>query len=1396
MPKRKPVRVPKPHEKHHKKGAFLTRRRVRVFLAIFIVFLFFHISGADAQAPDILKSIIHTINPPKPIIQSSKVLSTDIQQAIGAEAKLKITQEQANALVSTNTSGSNQGQNNTANTSNNLNAASVQTTQKPSIISNIIYPLQFLISASPADKAKLRLNHIDQLINELQSLFGSNTSDKAINQAINIIQNVGQETGQVVADKNVQTDREILTLQIEQYNRLQLILQKIEDTLPIDAYLKIDSARDKYLVSGAQNALNNAPNLEVINNIALGEIRKIVGSDFAELKAIEVLTDINNGLRPEAQQKLAGIQKELALQFEKRMLKLPSAVRNRKLQSYIAFSYGNPVDQVQSFSQMQHFLTDRDMILNVESLKELALKKIEARIFEIKTQQTRDEFINTTFNNPQTLEVLTQVQLDTSAQTNDQQKKQVADLETNSRSKIVQTFNTAKNLDAFFAPELLKTTSMLDTVIANRLATVLENSPGVSSEVKARMQGIQQKILQNFVSGIRQKDFLTTPKVTYSPVSENADVRLLLPAPYAIPLLREIKTQLSGNDILAIALAEKANTSILATHMLTQVNDPAVFGQYQQFITDNPQVKQFIQQYVGPNFFTHLAEKKKILDKQSKIDDQQLYEKMQQIVQGIFVTKGKTNDEKQLPQLVQTEIDNLKNSLAVNEVPKLETPSDVKLPEVASLPTDIQNALVLAAKKQIKAQQQSKTILDINTEAKALGVSVPLILPDNPLYPLENVIREIPILLTADPVQKAKELIKIDNEKTIEVAKLVEENQSTSSIDIAVKTLGSVKKDFDTLQQNVGEVKKVEQTEPEKIDQLVTQVIENGVARQTVFSSIENNVYGDAYVAVEKIRQDILKDGVDTLLAITDNNVQKLTDKLEKTVTSDTSSPATSITSDIKAVELLNEIARTQPQSAQKVLQTGEASIAASLEKTLLSQPAQLRAQEVSSYVQEATGNPVRQFEALDVLKDDFKNPQTILLVEGLKDKTAENLQERISEIPDANTQNTFADQVIGNTPQDLKAVTQIEAEVAPPQNAGVVEILPIVQKVEEMKASIEQNIIDTYKDKPQDLAKTDFFTHNPTPDAVDVKVAKDLENALSRSSDVQPEVVVVAKQEETKIIDTFVANVSKPEFQLSVSTNTSSTTELTSVSKTTTETSVSAQTNVSQLAAETLNPIPETLIELVDLKKQLPPAEQAKIDVAINTEVGLIQDHLVNQVTDPATFQTYVAQITQNPKVEAIVVQVGGQAFQRAVEQKTQTIDQQVTSEQTQLTITVAQVQKEVFATSVNNESSVERTLPQPIQQEIQQIKQEVPTQQIPSVSVSTETSVSTKVTAQPVDTTPIAAPVVEQPQVSAPAPAQSVAPAVQAPAPAAPAPAAPAPAPQTQSAPEQPAAPPAPGL
>ena len=1265
---------------------------------------------------------------PKLLTPSKLYLPQITQAAILDLAKLRIKEENANATLALTSI---------------TDKSTIQTpADGPSLLQNLTDAIQNITAVSPADKAKLTIKNIDNMAQDLVATLKNDNSNKAADQAAAIIKNIGDQTNNIIKDPKLQTDRGILKLQIEQYIRIELTLQKIEDTLPIDAYLKIENARVKYLVSGAQKAINSAPNLDVIHNIGTGEVRKIAGNDFTELKTVEILTDINGGLDQKAGQKLSGLQKELALQFEKRMLTLPQDVRNRKLQNYINFSYGNPVNQVRAFNQMQYFLTDREMILETESLKELALKKLENRIFQLITPELENRFNAAVLTDPADIKVLIQAQLDIESGKDADKIKIIGQMSQRGQQSAVSVFGKDKNalLGAFGQnpnPDLL------DIVLISRVESILNNSSEVDPDVKQTISQIKQKQLQNFAANVVKKGFVTQPKPGYNPVSANADVRLLLPAPQAMPLLEDVKTQLSTKDKAAITTAQKANSGILATRLLTHINDPQIFEQYQQYIADNQLVKQTMQIYLGQSFFSALTQKKQVLDKLGKEEQQKLYEKMQAIIQQMFLAKNATDDEKSLSPQAQLEIAKLKNNLGDKEIPKIQTPDGVTLPDVAKLPDTIEQAIVQTAKNQISAAQQSQQAkLDLSVEAKDLGVSEPSILPGNLLYPLKDTLRQIPLLITLDPIDKAQKALIVNNQRTLEAAKLLENSQSRQTVDLALVTLNRVNQDFSLLKAHQKDLK---QGRPDKVDALVNQIIQNGLARQTVFSSIESRVYGDDYVKVEKDRQDVLKNGVGVLLDLTNQDARKLTDKVEQTIQKSTGSNLR----EIKAVELFTEIERTQPKPVRQVLENSENSLAQKLEAKLLQMPKDERTRQVLSYAQSSPGNPVRQFEAFDKLKADFKNRETILLVEGLKDKAVQNLAERVTEITDGATKAEFVDQVVGDQPQDLKVITEIELRVSPPQNVVVEQVLPIVEQVQDIKAAVEQNIIDTFKDKPTELAQTDFFDSPatnaaPVVDIVDVKVAKDLSAVLEHSPEVAPAVVEVAKTLEQKTVTEFIDTVSSSVLTTNVSATTTTGTTTTATAKVATPE-----------AEQALTPIPEVVAELIELKTEVSVNDKSKIDVAITVQVNLMQEYLTQQVDDPVTLQTYVAQIEQDPVVAKTVAQVGGTQFAKAVEQKTVNLENVAVQEQTQLQTAVAKVEQEIFQSPVSSPSVVEQTLPQSVQTEIVQIKQEVAQEQIPPVTVSVRTTESVTTPAPAAVSTPTQTPPEQTsaPQQSAPA-------------------------------------------
>ncbi len=112
-------------------------------------------------------------------------------------------------------------------------------------------------------------------------------------------------------------------------------------------------------------------------------------------------------------------------------------------------------------------------------------------------------------------------------------------------------------------------------------------------------------------------------------------------------------------------------------------------------------------------------------------------------------------------------------------------------------------------------------------------------------------------------------------------------------------------------------------------------------------------------------------------------------------------------------------------------------------------------------------------------------------------------------------------------------------------------------------------------------------------------------------------------------------------------------------------------------------------------------------------------------------------------------------------MQEKAQEVATVTAQAETQLQTTVTQVQQEIFSTSCTS-SSIEQSLPTTVQQQVEAIKQEVPAEQIPQVSVEAQAAQSTSVTVttESVNTSPAPTSAPVQPAAAPQAPAPEVKP------------------------------------
>lgn len=344
-----------------------------------------------------------------------------------------------------------------------------------------------------------------------------------------------------------------------------------------------------------------------------------------------------------------------------------------------------------------------------------------------------------------------------------------------------------------------------------------------------------------------------------------------------------------------------------------------------------------------------------------------------------------------------------------------------------------------------------------------MDVAEPKILSGNIFYPLKRLVRSLELILAFDPLKRAETLVRHNNEKTLEAVKLLEQSASRKNINLSLALLAEVERDFNLLKANSQKFGVLKEKDPARADRLTNSIIKNGLARQTVFALIEDRVYGADYVRVEKIRQSVLKDGIETLLRLAGGDAQLLVEKLELAVNSGSGSQF----KELKAIELLVEIKRFQPEKIDEILKLGQLRLIKQLETKLLAIPREEREKELLAYANSRPGNPVRQFEAYEELIDNFEHKETIALAQSLEQKAVENLTEIIESITNQTTLEKFAQEVIGDQIEDLEIILEVELQTE----------TPIEQAIEDIKTIVEEQIVvtnpelaDTIDELEQDL--------------------------------------------------------------------------------------------------------------------------------------------------------------------------------------------------------------------------------------------------------------------------------------------------------------------------------------
>jgi len=1222
---------------------------------------------------------------PKPLTTSATKLPDSIQQAIEAKAAQDIADEKR---IETFASGTL--------LVGNASTILTQTTQNPSgllpdtplylakDLGQIVIEMGTIL---PKQKAKTMLAHVDEKLKDIQALLLKDTSQNAVEGSLREFVFASQKLENL--PKDVKNTADILPLRIELYIRQLLLLQRLEDRLPNSVYIQVEAARQKDLGRLAQALLTNsdAKQLNTVISLAEAEIGRQVGGDYKALKSIEVITDLEDNVPTNVADKLHETETRLVKEFETQMLSLPSSVRERKLLSFIELSFGNPVRQIESFERIKDLLVDREMMLAVEGLKEKAMKRFVDRVSHLTDEKEQEAFLNTwTTGNTKDMRILTEVAL----RMGENVPQVVKQIQERVEQRVIKT--VAK--DPTILPSPIPNPDLIDVLVLRRLDQLVK-TPNVHAAA--------QQVVQAFAANSSKADFFTRPASIYQKVTPYADVSVLIPVPQTI---RELSNLGFSNAVRAVA-------RLIPEHLLDQVDDPKTFRRYKEFIDTNPQVRSLLFSFADRAQREQLEKKAVAFASLEKKETQELYERVQQIEQSMFAAPRNSLGvlDRQFPEDIKKQMLTFKEKLPDRQIPSLTLPPGVILSATAKLPKDVERAFEIIAKERINAAKKLPDVLsDEAIKPADLGVGKPLILPDTPLYSIVKAKRSAERLFTSWNRSLVGQVIfRQSNEKLIDALFLIQERHTDAATKLAITVLRDANGDFELLTKQLSGGESVLPKDPVIQDAILTAFMKDGVKRQALYTAIESRVHGEDFVTVENLRHKEVEEGVHAAFAFR-NDAEFLVKKFEKEVTAQGGSDFKGL----KAIEIIVEAEGLASDAKAKLAyQQAEKRIAHDVETRLLSLPVKERNTKLLAYASGSSGNPIKQFEAYDRMKDFFTHKDLIVFTESLKDKAVRKLEDRLFELPTGSARNEFLHEVTTGNPKDLKIVLDLELRVTPPKGSAKSFVpSPIVTEVQEVKALVERAIGDAIVASPQSAvqAMSTQISGNKTADLLDVAVAREVTNIVSRTPDSSPAVVAAATEAQKKVTQNFITTVATTLSQTPQATvNISSQTTISPTTTPSVETA--AQTNI----ATVVPAIPEAINLLKEVQQEVGSTQQAQIAQAITAVVPQITEHIASTATsDPVTFTRYQEQVQQDPVVQAAVesTSVASSTVQK----------QQAPTQEIQITPTL-QVQ-----------------MPTTVVAQVQQLEQAVTTQPTPVIQVVTlapqqqvTTTVQTEVSATP---------------------------------------------------------------
>ncbi len=439
---------------------------------------------------------------------------------------------------------------------------------------------------------------------------------------------------------------------------------------------------------------------------------------------------------------------------------------------------------------------------------------------------------------------------------------------------------------------------------------------------------------------------------------------------------------------------------------------------------------------------------------------------------------------------------------------------------ISGLATDIllngPNPRITALKPQLDPQDYATV--------KNIGI-----LPDSPWYFFKTMRRGIRMFFTFDTAGKTYQLLKDGNEKTLESLLVVEKAANEKDtirrerlIQVSTNTLDSVGTDFDSVAQSLDILKKTDPIQGYLVQQEAFQFAGYYLKHQILLQKQEDRLGEQDFLAVEQVRTKHLASIAHIVVSENRDPVifgEQLSQLLASQVGSNNTQLAT--------IAVLRDLENKADSNEIKPLQTGQTIMQKELEIKLLRLPKAERLKQIEQYITFIHGNPIREFQAYNVLSKSFTSREMTVLTQALKDTAAQDFKKHLNVLDSADIQKQFVQTLFSNYPIDMRLLMYTEIQLTNDKNTGQLE------RLQAIKSLLGEQICETYGKNPTTLVQTRFYAEATTnPSLLDIRVGEFLNQSLQSCEDKTPDALAVISDLQTKINNSFIAEAKTEVFK------------------------------------------------------------------------------------------------------------------------------------------------------------------------------------------------------------------------------------------------------------------------